>query len=319
MKTTPSRELLALAQVYLTAGDTAATAAAIDLRLSRTRTEQERLQVLSDAIALYLDRTTAPIRVNTLKTRISQLDAMRSQAAKVIQAETHMGYGFLLMTRGEAYDSLAYKEFDIAIAIGESVDSAHREQVRITLQNAQGFKQMLSAMRGEQTGGELVSLLGKPAPPIQGQLISGTAGQRPTPGKVTLIIFQAGTSRESVAALHRLKAIFGDSVEFVFAGKTLGHFKIQGPLTYEQELQMLTDFYVKNLKVPGSVFVEHTQISTRPDGRLVRHPTANDQAYSPVFPFVLTDRQGVVRRMFLYFLPQMELRIQHGIEQVLQQ
>jgi hypothetical protein len=154
-----------------------------------------------------------------------------------------------------------------------------------------------------------------PAPALHGESLLGPPGPWPAPGKITLIVFQSATTRQSVAAIRRLHARYGDTLAIVFVDKTLGYFKMQGPLTVPAEAALLREYYGKDLDVPGAVVLEHTTFVTRADGRVIPQPTANDMAY-PQVGLALIDGKGRIRSTYPW-APSFEPRIERSINRIL--
>ena len=148
-----------------------------------------------------------------------------------------------------------------------------------------------------------------------GYQLSGDIDLRAT-GRATLLVFRDGTTRQSVAALRRIKAKFGDSVDIVFLGKTLGYFKMRGPFTPDSEAVILKTYYRNDLQVPGPVLLEHTTYRVRADGRVFPQPTTNDTRY-PQMALVVVDQAGRIRLEYKNWGSSYEVRLERTISRIL--
>jgi hypothetical protein len=135
-------------------------------------------------------------------------------------------------------------------------------------------------------------LYGSPAPLLQGTLWYGTTQtQRPTQGKVSIILLHA--ERSGMPMLHRLKAKYGDRLDITIVDATRGYYMNAGPLSPKEEADTLAYFYRTVLDAPAAVVVNEAPVRRKPDGRLVRGLTENQNAYRGGQLFIVDQQQRI--------------------------
>ncbi len=131
--------------------------------------------------------------------------------------------------------------------------------------------------------------LGRPYPALHPEFWfhrpAGAATQ-PRPGHITLIQMvdpPSGYHENMAAALHRLKARFGDAVDVILLATTRGHFAGRVQLAPAEEAQLLAEQILGEWKVDATVGVYVTPHDTlpAPDRRRIPRPIPelNDALY----------------------------------------
>jgi hypothetical protein len=128
-------------------------------------------------------------------------------------------------------------------------------------------------------------------------------------GRQMLLTFEP--DRYSLPMIRRVARLGGDSLDVVAIRGLNGYFKDLGPLTPEAEIAELRKYYA-TLDVPGALVFSEPSYVKIPDGRRVRQPTPNDQAYRPGGVFVV-NRAGIIRRVWGGWEKTMEWRANAAI------
>lgn len=302
-----TQQLRALYATYAVVNDSVHMHAVAARMLAQAHTPAERANALlsmGNGYSLF----TFPLYRRFL-TLLAQIDAIPGPASAAARVQMHFNLGVFYALFMATEDSAAIANFRAALAAGNDLDAADRTALGGMLQNVSGLLQLIAQMDNDSTPRG-------PAPSLHGESLLGGTGPWPVPGKITLIVFQMATTRQSIAAFRRLHARYGDTLAIVFAGKTLGYFKMQGPLTEPAEAQLLKAYYGKDLDVPGAVVLEHTTFTTRADGRVIPQPTANEIAY-PQTTIVLVDGKGRLRATYGTWAPPFEVRLERSINRML--
>jgi hypothetical protein len=152
--------------------------------------------------------------------------------------------------------------------------------------------------------------------PLLGTVLIGS-GVYPKPGKINVVMF--GANHAAATAARRLKAKYGDAIEFVFLDATHGDFQLKAPLTFEQEAAARKAYAVNNLKLPGVELLERTPITKRPDpdGRLIRPVTPNRTAYGALGKIMIVDGDGKIRTAYPMWTPFMEIRLERALDRIM--
>ena len=318
--TTPPRDLLLLAQLYLAVGDTASASAAVARRLANESSAPAgvRAKTLAQIASVYVN--AKPHQLARARQYVAELDAMHVPAAVVWQLAIHvvlLHYAYDLAFD----DALAAAEAKAIIAAGTQLTPHDREEFSWAL--LRGYT-VLSQFAADSEGDpaahyvltrarrdigklhdipprldaldSLYMLYGTAAPPLGGVWFGASSEtNRPPSGKLSLIVL--APSREIMPALRRLQGEFGGQLDITIVTQTVGYFDGHGPVTPAKEMAYLWDHYHNTLHAPGVLVLSETQFTTLPDGRRVGEPTENQLAYKVPFHagYVLVDRGGVIR------------------------
>jgi hypothetical protein len=109
----------------------------------------------------------------------------------------------------------------------------------------------------------------------------------PAPGKPSLVVFDLrhdcayNRCASSYAVLRRLGARFGDTLDVTLVAQTQGFFAERRPQQPAQEAEAIRHYVFDQLHLPGTLVVEQTAFTVRPDpdGRRFNAATANQRAY----------------------------------------
>jgi len=304
-----ARELLPLIPAALVADDSVMANAVVRRIVNGARTPRTRADSLKTVTLASMDITIRPFPMGHLARLFAQIDTMHGPAAVAARVTAHINLGIYYTLMRAADDSVGVRQLQQGLSEVGMLDSAGKKQTEVWVGMGRGMLQLLTMMDGDSMPDRTSSV-------VHGATILGTAGVKPAPGKVTLVVFQGGTTRQSVAAIRRLHATFGDKVDIVFAAKTLGYFKLRGPLSLADETKTLQEYYGSELKVPGTVVLEHTELKRRFDDRVLPQPTANDSAFANI-SLVIVDGKGKIRALYPGWGAPLEARVERALNKVL--
>ncbi len=164
-------------------------------------------------------------------------------------------------------------------------------------------------------------LVGQSAPPIEAShwlnAPPGTQRMGPTPGRITLIHFTAhwcGTCRPSYAVIDSVVAQFGDAVQVILVTELYGQFGGR-PAKAAAELTADSLYYAEVLRARVPIAIADQPPPPTIPGD---YGTVNTRRYGvePLPQIVLTDQQGVVRRIVVGSDSALAERIIAAVEQL---
>ncbi len=328
-------ELIPYVRLLLAAGDDSGAVRASSQRLSApdVRETDDRAWALAQLVEAYLD--ARPARVGQARVYLAQLDALKGSAAAVGKVRAQLSLAEYFRHVGD--DTAMRVACDATIAAGRELSEHDRIEFSSYLVNAYRY---LAEAEGDRTGDaaapraviarartdigkirhvdamlngydSVFARYGTKAPRIVASRWIGAAGDtiHPAMGKLSLLNFQP--YRWTIPATRRLARAAGDGADVAFVRGTIGYFRDLGPLSTDAEVRELTRYFTSDLIVPGPVAITETQYEILPDGRRVSQPTPNDRAYGTEHgaTIVVVDRQGIIRRIWLYWDNDYEPRI----------
>jgi hypothetical protein len=307
----PPAELIGLAQLYLAAGDTGRANAAVTRRLTLARTPSDRVAVLTEVAMANM--AYRHIRWVGVTWALNQLKAIPGPDAARARIRIYNGAITSIMLQNQADDSVALRLAEEEIAAAKALDNAVETKKVVAM--VSGVQANFAMMNGDSVLRNGVALTMRP---LNGTVLIGS-GVYPKPGKINIIVF--GFNHASAIATRRLKAKYGDAIEFVFLEATQGNFQLKAPLTLEQEAAALTAYAANDLKLPGAVLLEQTRITRRPDpdGRLIRAVTLNRATYGALGGVIVVDGDGKIRTAYPFLAAFMEVRLERGIDRIMAQ
>ena len=315
------RDLVWLAEAMLAAGDDAGAERAIARRLATEEraSSSVRALTLANVVSAYL--AARPVRVGPARAYLARVDALADSGAVIGRIAAH---GAMLRYLVQSLDdSAATREAELIIQLAKRLDGHDREEFRWSVFGAYNAMMQIEADRGGAPAahaliararadiGKLSNMMeylassdsayariGRRAPPIAASRWVGGEGAatvRTRPGRLTLVVFHP--DRSSMPALRRLAAAFASSTDLVMSTSLSGHFRGEGPLAPAAELDSLARYFGEELRAPGAVALEGSEVARRADGRVPRKPTPTQVAYGvPAYvSAAVVDREGVIR------------------------
>jgi hypothetical protein len=309
----PSRALYL--QLLLIAGRDSTFAAIVDRQLAEARSVAERSAVLFSAIDLLLK--AKPVRIATAEQLTYRLDSLGPGAA---QSRLFAYFRLASLARLLGDSALLARTAPRALALGNAVDSASPNLIlKAALSTgavmltpprpldvlrdsgpdayvqfvrrkyiAEATKRGISRDTAENmVETDVLRGAGRPAPPLAGDYWFGRSDTTPlpAPGRVTLLAFvdhRCGVKcYPGYAMLERLRRRFGDALDIVLVAQTFGYFRLRPPPSPAEEAEMVRQYFLDELKLPGVLTVSvtpTTQLPT-PDRRHVYGETANGRSY----------------------------------------
>jgi hypothetical protein len=297
------RELVLLARSYAVAGDSRQSLEALDRALAVATTARERAEAIHAVLDEYISGMMYPVQKADITQLLKRADALTDPVGRIASAGMHASVAAAYLFIGMVPDERLFREVDSLVAAAPSMDFTLYPQAKPDIQNANALVTILRMFAGLQ-----YPPIGTHAARLAGETIVGPpGGQYPAPGKVTLVISQMSASRGAIAAARRLKRMFGDTLDVVYLARTLGSFKLQAPLTWEQEKTILASYFENDLRVDGIVLAEPPSFRKRPepDGRLVYLPSANDRTYGQGC-IAIVGKDGIIRFFSGMWIPRLE-------------
>ena len=337
-------DLIPLAQLYLITGDDATARTVVERRLADpdVKDASARAWALAQIVDAYL--SVSPKRPETALTYLSQLDALKGDEAAVGKVKAYLALAEYYRDFGN--DSAMVRASQQVIASGKGLNSHDRNEFARTLVLAYNY---MAEAEADRTGDSVAPLavLGKARADI-GSLM-GVAGSlrelsavyglyghpgarlvanawigapgdtiHPVAGKPALLNFIA--YRWMFPAARRMAAEFGDKLDVASVRPTIGYFKDLGPLNTTVEAGYLRTYFADDVHVAGAVAITETQFHRIPDGRRIPDPGPNDRAYQTDAgsSFVVLDKNGVIRRIWLYWDRAYEPRLERSLKKYVQ-
>ncbi len=114
----------------------------------------------------------------------------------------------------------------------------------------------------------------------------------PRSGRVSLVLMNVRhdcdlkSCANSYRTLERLSKRFSDKMDVILVGQTQGFFGLEKSPPPEKEANQVSEYFLKNLKVPAVMLVEETEFYKRkePDGRRFNNATESQTNYSIFYP-----------------------------------
>lgn len=299
-----------------------------------------RAWTLAQIVKLYLNEEwtskgyrsfrTLPVRVDVARGYLAQLDLLRG--ADAAPGQTRAWLSLTQYYRHIGDDARMRAAIDSTIKTGKDLNEHDRSEYVFSLLSAY---QYLADAEGDRTGeaaapravlarasadlgklpriapaiaryDTLYSRYGTKGPAVFADLWIAAAADtvHPRPGKVSILNFNP--ERSTIPATRRLARAIGDTVDVALVHATVGYFRDLGPLTFATEVPEVRKYFVDELNIAGSLAIIETHYHTIADGRRVADPNANDRAYpmgqrGQRTSIVVLDRQGIIRRIWLYW------------------
>ena len=327
------RDLVWLAEVLLDAGDTTAAARAVARRLAFEATASAEIRSLTLASIVEAYVQSRPAMAEVARGHLARLDALTDSIAVIGRVRGHLA--MLQYYQRALEDSAAAREAEAVIALGRRLSAHDRQEFYWAMFNAYDVLMDQAATRGGAAAAHAVSAraradIGKlryveerlvrndsifarigrrAAPVVAARWVGGegAATARPRPSRPMLLVF--GHDRAAMPALRRLAATFGGSVDIVLSSSLIGHFRGEGPLTPQVELDSLERYLRDELRTPGVVALETSDVARMADGRMPRKPTPTQRSYAADIgnSVVLVDGNGVIRYVLRYGVDEIRL------------
>lgn len=334
------RDLLDLAQLYTRAGQDDLAQAAIDRLLGTqaamtpvqrgwtlyllsnsllgarpTRMENARkylaqLDALGAPVALFrmLAHTQFAEYAITVNDRAGATSEARSALAAAKQLSRNDQIDFVFSTV-DAYAALAMplalqSGGPAAVALFDTVNTA-----LLPLRPA-GSSELAQLRNRIANARARYPLFGAKAPRIEANWWFNAPGEtaRPTPGKMTVLVFGGPTGGyENHAVIRRLNAKYAPTgLDAILTTSTRGYFRSQPMQSPATEADLAGKYFIDHLKLPVAVAVQETPFSIRAtDGRRMNQQMSNSRNYFRGPSGVLIDGAGVVR-LVASLSPEME-------------
>lgn len=338
------RDLVPLAQLYLILGDESSARSNIERRLAEADVHDPgpRAWVLAQIVDGAL--SVSPKHLELAQTYLTQLEALRGDDAAVGKVKAYLALAEYYRDMGN--DEAMVSASQHVVAAGRGLNAHDRIEFASDLLHAYDYMaeaegdrtndsvaplavvararadlgQLPNVAEGLREMTEVFGLYGHPGARLVATAWVGPAGDtiHPMPGKVTLLDFIA--YRWTLPAAGHMKQEFGEKLDLALVRPTIGYFKDLGPLSTADEVGYLRKYFTDELNAPGALAITETQFHRIPDGRRIPDPGPNDRAYQTGTgtSFVVLDKQGIIRRVWLYWDRPFEPRIEKTLKKYIQ-
>lgn len=343
-----ARDQLILAQAYLAAEQFDSARKTLNALAASTKgPPRDKAWVLYEIITVYL-AATRPLLDDALQ-YMARLDAMgvavapeRMMAHQAVAQEAARRDSVSLQAREIAAALRASKEMtgDTRKEYGLHSADVYEDAARLKVRQNDPAGAMATIAEGRNT---LVPLrpfvassfdsqmpffvpIGQSAPPIQATRwfnTGATGDRRPVAGKPTLLVFatvRCSLCQEGYGVLRRLSAKYAkDGLDITLIARTTGYFAGR-LLPADTEMIKISDYFLKDLKLPVALSVWRTDFGRRDDHRLIIESAPNERAYQPYEGYLmgfLVTPNGTVRLAALVNRHS-EIMLDHVIGELLQ-
>jgi thiol-disulfide isomerase/thioredoxin len=343
-------ELVALAKLYLQAGEPTLAREAINRRLKSSNLgENERAETLVAAVEVVMAGTPTDESIKLGEEYTDRLDALSDAMLKQkLKAHSRMAgyYSYADI------DDKNLEHHNKILALIEQLPSAEKKSFTDQKAGAYDAIALVYANRGQTAQAlELLnqakaavsdtpesqrwldqsiarySQIGKPGAPLKGAYwINADASTKQVDprGHVTLIQFTAHwciPCRKSYPAMLKFHEQYAQrGLQVVMATELYGYFDRREDLKPEEEVAADRDYYIEHHKLPFKIAVE-SKMRTSEGKPAAEQSESNSMKYivGGIPQIVLLDKQGVVRQILIGWDPANEARMTKLIEELLKE